>query len=187
MLGVVCTATATRAASDSVALQSDGVHFLVHSPAAGWAFQVDGVGSDNAPSPEGTLVWPLPPGPARIWCGSTDPTDTDWVAVEVVDPQGLFVPDRVSCASAARSSIDHAEGARGEQGNLVAVARRQIRGLRPDDTVEPAGYPATADREVRVVRGEETIAVGSYSPDGNGGWLLGGVTTCADTGIQWGT
>jgi hypothetical protein len=186
-LAVECTATGTAVATDTVAVQLDGVHFRVRSAADGRAFAVDGVGGDNAPFPTGSLIFAVPPGDIRIWCGPKEPTDADWVAIHVVDPGGLYAADQLSCASGTHGSIDYAEGARGQPGDPIAVARSQLQGMRPADIVESAGYPATAVRKVRVIRDSEIIAVGTYQPDGQGGWLLGGVETCSDAGIQWGT
>jgi hypothetical protein len=184
-LDVACTATGTTTVTDRVAAQPDGVRFHVTSPEVGRAFEIDNVGADNAPSPSGTLVWPLAPGTVRVWCGPSEPAETDWVAIEVVDPLGVYVPVALTCSSAAHGSIDYAEGARGERGDPVAIARRHLEGLRPDDTVERAGYPATADRKVRVMRGGSIAWVGTFISDGKGGWLIGATDTCAGVEFGW--
>lgn len=189
---VECTETGTSVATDSVAPLRDGVHFLVSSVAPGRAFQIDGVGGDNALAstelpPEETLVWAVPPGLIRIWCGPTDPTEADWVAVRVVDPLSTYVPVHLTCASATHGSTDYGAGERGEHGEPVAIARRHLRGLRPGDSVEHAGYPATAERKVRVIREGAIVAVATYIPDGHGGWLIGSTDICAGTDISWGS
>ena len=184
-LDVTCTTTGTIVATDRVAAQPDGVRFHVRSVEAGRAFEIDGVGGDNAPSPSGTLVWPLAPGTIRIWCGPSEPAETDWIAVEVVDPLGIYVPLSLTCSSASHGSIDYAEGARGERGDPVAIARRHLTGLRPGDTVERAGYPATAERKVRVLRDGSIAWVGTFISDGKGGWLLGATDTCAGVDLGW--
>jgi len=186
-LAVDCTATGTTPATDSVAVQLDRVHFRVRSVAEGRAFQVDGVGGDNAPFPSGTLVWAVPPGDIRIWCGPTDPTAADWVAIRVLDPNGLYADDQLACASATHGSFDFGEGARGQPGDPIVIALGQLQGLLPGDHVEGAGYPATALRKVRVTRDGAIVAVGTYQPDGEGGWLLGGVDSCSDAGLRWGS
>lgn len=185
-LAVDCTATGTSVAGDTVGVQLDGVHFRIQSVAEGTAFQVDGVGGDNAPFRTGSLTFAVPPGDIRIWCGPTDPSAADWVTVHVVDPGKLYTADTLSCDSGTTGSVDYAQGARGEPGDPIAIARRQLQGLRPADIVEGAGYPATEVREVRVTRDGAVIAVISYQPDGNGGWLIGGAQTCADAGLKLG-
>ena len=185
-LAVECTDSGTTVATDSVDVQPDGVHFQVHSVAEGRAFQVDEIGADNAPT-DGVLVWALPPGMIRIWCGPNDPTDSDWVDIHVVDPRGTYVPVTLACASATHGSLDYGEGARGEQGDPAVIAKRHLRGLRSGDVVEAAGFPAAVERKVRVTRGRNVIAVGTYMPDAADGWLLGGTDVCGDSGISWGS
>ena len=184
-LAVDCTDTGTTAATDSVSIQADGVHFQVHSVATGRAFTVGDIAADNAPSPDGVLVFPLTPGTVQIWCGPTDPTDADWVTVHVVDPTGIYVPAELTCASGSHGTIDYVAGAHGVRGDLVANTRKHLRGLRPGDVVEAAGYRATQERKVRVTRGGEIILVATYTPDDYGGWLLGGTNICEGSGITW--
>jgi hypothetical protein len=185
-LEVECNETGTRVVTDTVAAQPDGVHFHVRSVEAGRAFQIDGVGGDNAPAPDGLLVWAVPPGAIRVWCGPAQPTESDWVAVAVVDPLRVYAPAELTCESQTRGTNDYPAGARGEQGDPVAIAQRHLRGLRPGDAVSSAGYPATADRTVRVTRVGTNVAIGTYSPDDHGGWLLGAVVACGDSDITWG-
>ena len=186
-VAVECTSTGTTVATDTVAVQLDGVHFRVSSAEEGRGFQVDGVGGDNAPFPSGTLIWAVPPGDIRIWCGPDQPTNADWVTIHAIDPGGLYAADTLSCASGTHGLIDYAQGARGEGGDPIAIAQRQVLGRRPSDIVEGAGYPATEQRKVRVTRDGAIIAIGTYQPDGRGGWLLGSIETCGDSGIQWQT
>ena len=184
-LDVACTATGTTVATDRVAAQPDGVRFHVTSPEAGRAFDIDGVGGDNAPSPSGTLVFPIAPGTVRIWCGPSEPSETDWVTIEVVDPLGVYVPVSMTCTTGAHGSFDFVEGARGERGDPVAIARRHLDGLRPGDSVERAGYPATDERKVRVMRDGSIAWVGTFISDGKGGWLLGATDTCGGVEFGW--
>jgi len=186
-LTVDCTESGTTTASDSVAVQPDGVHFQVHSAAAGRSFQVDDVGGDNAPSPEGELIWPLAPGSIRIWCGPTDPTDADWVTVRVVDPAGVYVPVQLSCETAAHGSLDYGAESPGDHGDPVAITRHRLHGLRPGDVVEAAGYPARdEERKVRVTRNGKILVVATYTAAADGGWLLTGTDTCGGTDLTWG-
>ena len=186
VLEVECTATGTTVASDTVAVQPDGVHVHVRSVADDRSFQIDGVGGESAPAPEGDLLWTMPPGDIRIWCGPTDPTESDWVAIRVVDPVGIYVSTQLVCPSVTSGVLDYGLGAQGQRGDPVVIAREALRGLRPGDTVEPAGYPVTSERSVRIMRGGEIAAVGTYRGDGNGGWLLSTTAICGDTGISWG-
>ena len=184
VLDVACAETGTTVASDTVAAQPDGVHFSVHGGGNDRTFTIEGVGGGDADS---ETAWDVRPGPVRIACTSiSDPSDTDWISVTVVDPQGLHPPALPTCVGESVSGIiDYAQGARGDKGDPVTIARRQASGLLPGDVVERAGYPATPLQKVRIVRDGVILAVGTYRRDGAGGWLREGVDRCTDTGIQW--
>ena len=183
-LGVQCTATGTTLASDRVAAQPDGVHFRVASVEPGRAFQIDGIGGENA---EGELVWEIPPGPARLWCGPLpDVGDHDWVPVDVVDPLGLYSNVKLACASVALT-LDYPGGTRGEVGDPVVIARRHLLGLRPGDVVDAGGYPAARQRKVRVMRAGTPVAVATYASDDRGGWILSGTEVCNGSNVRFGS
>jgi hypothetical protein len=189
VLDVECTKTGTTIGGASVAAQPDGVHFRIrNSSGEARGFEVDGVGGDNAPALEGTAVWIIAPGPARIRCQSLDPgADAEWAAFTVSDPAAVYVADGITCDVRSSGIIDYAQSAPGEQGDPVDIARRHLHGIRPGDLVERAGYPATEVRKVRVVRDANVIAVGTYAPAQDGGWLLSQVDTCSDAGLNWGS
>ena len=148
---------------------------------------IDGVGSDDASGPQQNQVWLLPTGPARVWCGDTDPASSeDWIDIELVDPDGYYIADVVDCASASGATIDYVNNAKGPHGDPIAVARRQIKGLRDGDLVERAGYVGGPGTKVRVVRDGHVVAVGSYSSDHAGGWLIDMTTVCGGSGLTWG-
>ena len=186
---VTCTATGTTIGTSRVAVQEDGVHFLVRNASGeSRGFDIDGVGGENAPDTEGTLVRAVPIGVARIWCGPPAASEADWISIEVLDPSGFYIPDKVECGSeAVNGSIDYVEGAKGRKGDPVAIARQQITGLRAGDEVGRAGYRRSDAPEVRVVRDGKVVAVATYASDGAGGWLIGDTTACTGTGLGWGS
>ena len=187
VLAVTCTPTGTEAASSRVAVQPDGVHILIRNASGGAPlFEIDDVGGSGAPDDAEERVWELPVGVARIRCEpDTAQSEVPWITVQVVDPNGFYVPDRPDCAAVSAATLDYAAGARGPAGDPVDVARDQITGLRAGDEVGPAGYVARDSKKVRVVRDGTVIAVGNYHPDGAGGWLLGEIETCSDAGLAW--
>ena len=188
ILEVTCTPAGTVAGSSRVAVQRDGVHIRVRNTSgASRTFEIDGIGGGNAPDTEEIQVWALPISDARVWCGPSAATSSDWIPVVVVDPSGFHVRDQLDCSSGTAGSVDHVEGARGSKGDPVAVARRQITGLRDDDVVERAGYTGSDEPKVRVTRGGMVVAVGSYLSDGHGGWLITSTTSCAGSGLGWGS
>jgi hypothetical protein len=188
-LDVTCTPTGTTVGSSRVAVRDDGVHFQVRNTSGeSRGFDVDGVGGQNAPDAEGTVVWALPTGVARIWCGPSAASEADWISVEVVDPSGFYIPDTVEYGSeVVHGSTDYTEDAKGRKGDPVAIARQQITGLRAGDQVGRAGYRRSDEPKVRVVRDGKVVAVGTYTSDGAGGWLIGDTTACADAGLGWGS
>ena len=69
-------------------------------------------------------------------------------------------------------------------GDVVDIAKSQLRGLAADDVVEHAGYPlATGNQFVRVIRDGRTVAAVEYTPDGQGGWLIAGSNSCEGSNI----
>jgi hypothetical protein len=126
----------------------------------------------------GTEVFTFGPGSYRLTCGGSASTFV------VVDPDRLYTPTELICATQTSSSMDYVAGARGPRGSVVAVAGAELRGLAPGDVVERAGYQqAAGDQLVRVVRGGQVVAVLQYSDDGHGGWLIGGIRACSGSGI----
>ena len=101
----------------------------------------------------------------------------------IVDPNGLWVDDRVTCEDRSIGIIDYGEGAEGEHDDLVAAFRRIVTGLLPTDQVMRAGYPAAVKRAVRIVREGTVVAVGTYAEHDPGNWLLSTVEKCASAAI----
>ena len=154
VLLVTCTPSGSEVETPRVAVQRDGVHVQIRNTiGADVAFMVDGVGGDNAPDPQQNQIWLLPTGPARVWCGNTDPVSSeDWINVELVDPHAYYVADAVECASASGATIDYVENATGPRGDPIEVARQQISGLRDGDLVERAGYAGSPGARSRCSR-----------------------------------
>jgi hypothetical protein len=66
----------------------------------------------------------------------------------------------------------------------LGVARRRIEGLLPDDVVRAAGYPEEENASTVVIRDGEVIASNGFSRLAEEGWVIGGATVCADTGLS---
>jgi hypothetical protein len=172
-----------------VGVQADGVHFLVIAPEDQTAIVGDGLGNepDEWLSGSGQAVSTLLGiGRYEVACrdGETDEVAPVRAPLEIVDPGGLWVEDRLRCADWSMGITDYAEGADGEHGDLVAALRRHVTGLRPGDLVTPAGYPATAAREIRVVRDGTVVAVATYEEREPGNWLLSAFAVCGNSGIR---
>ena len=96
-------------------------------------------------------------------------TTGGYVQVEVVDPEGVFVPTELPCGDVTGWFYDYAPDAEGDP-DPVASAREQ-EWVEPGDIVEPAGYPESETRLVRVVRDGEIVAVLEYFRNGPDEWL----------------
>ena len=170
------------ALSSAVRPRTDGVHILVTNTSdIDLSFQWD-LGGDGAPVGRRELVLTLPPGVARIRC--QDPSEDagapgGYVELEVVDPDGIYVPTELACDEVTGWFADFAPGATGDP-DPVQSAKDHLSGLEPGDVVEVAGYPDAEIRQVRVVRDGEVVAVLEYSSDGQDGWLQSSGGSCID-------
>ena len=180
-LDVTCQGAETFVDGAVVAAQADGVHVLIRNPYRSDLDVVlerpdgEAVTDAQVEQAEAEIVIAAEPGRYAIRCGATG------VPVEVVDPAGRYISADLGCpgASGTAGVIDYPPGALGAKGDVVAVARLELRGLRTSDSVERAGYPAsTGPAAVRVLRLGSVIAVLGFAPDGHGGWLLTGTRSC---------
>jgi len=186
---VTCDGTATRIPLPRVRARPDGIHVRFANVSGQMQpFDVDdatglAMFGDSVPIGGGVSVFTIGTGVYRLGCGGPS------IPFAVVDPDGVYASSDLGCGngSGTTGTVDYAETARGRQGSVVDVARLELRGLRPGDLVEPAGYPAAAgERLVRVVRAGRAIAVLGYADDGHGGWLISTTRTCPGAGITVG-
>jgi hypothetical protein len=98
-----------------------------------------------------------------------------------VDPDGLYVPVGLDCASVVGEAGSYADGATGYTGDPVQIARDHLSGLEFDDLVERALYPESEQPVVRVVRDGAVVATVRFFDDGPG--LARRFSRCADTPI----
>ena len=189
MVGVVTCTPAGASATTPVAVQPDGVHFVVDIPDDGAAMVGDGRGDEPDEWLSGTgqtVSTLLGTGSYQVACrgGATGEVLPVRAPLEIIDPGGLWLEDRLTCPDRVIGNTDFVEGAEGERGDLITALRRHVTGLRPDDLVTRAGYPVTQDREVRVIREGRVVAVATYEPAGPDAWLLGSLAVCGSSGIS---
>ena len=134
----------------------------------------------------------MPPGAYRITCVpryDRDAIPITMEPLELVDPDGLYRPARVSCITggAVQMYVDYAQGARGRVGNPVRLVEERLRHLQPGDVVAPAGYPDVEptgkSRPVSVTREGRTVFVAWLETFGHG-WLVGSTQACVDDGVK---
>ncbi len=182
-LEVACDGTRTDIPTPLVRTQPDGIH-IHFANTSGRALDLSIEGAfggtgDSIPGVGGTYVYTFSTGSYQLTCGATTASP-----FAVVDPDRLYAPAELGCASGTTGTSDYVAGARGPRGSLLDVARTELRGLQSGDVVEHAGYPqAAGDQFVRVVRQGEVVAVLGYADDGHGGWLLGGTRACSGSNI----
>ncbi len=182
VLDVHCGPGAPVLGSARVRASRDGIHVRVTGQ-PGWALGIDyELGRESVPleAERLDLVLPIAPGDVTVDCGDpTLPNIPPSSALRIEDPDGFYrsMAIGVNAGSCFAGSVDYAEGAKGKAIDPVLQARKALRGLRPGDIVERAGYPVDQG-SVRVVRAGEVIGVLTYEQDGNGGWLPTGSTLC---------
>lgn len=176
---VDCDGITTQVRTTSVRPQPDGVHVLVSNTSGmDLAFQWE-LGGDNAPEGEHELVLQIAPGAVHVRCqdpGEDAGAPGGFVALDVLDPEGLYVPTELACHEISGWFADFGEDATGDPDPVRSV-RDSLSWLRPDDVVERAGYP-DASPIVRVVRDGDVIASVWFMSDGTGGWLQEHGETC---------
>jgi hypothetical protein len=183
---VVCSEGGTRVETPSVRAQPDGVHVVVDNELGfdtGFSMKYEnGAGGRNAPMGESGHVVPAPPGSLEIGCyKDRNATESDLQRVDVVDPSGIYRSTELGCDSIVGGVGDYPQGATGERGDPVDLARtrfEQVTDIRDADVIEIAGYPEDELRTVRLVRGGRVVATISFYESGQGGWLEDTFSRC---------
>lgn len=188
-----CDASGSITPSHSVvAARPDGVHLAIDNTGdTPVSFAIEGLGGDGAePGEHKETVWQIPPGAATVSCSMIThglSGSASSATLEVVDPNGLYVPAEFECASgeAYGSISDYADGTNGFAGDAVQVARDHVSGLEFDDLIERAGYPESRLPVIRVVRDGAIVGKVTLRDDGSGGWLEDSIQGCSGTQFGW--
>jgi hypothetical protein len=188
-----CDASGSITPSNTVvAAQPDGVHLAIDNTGdTPVSFSIEGLGGDGAePAAHKETVWQIRPGAATVSCSNTTHGPFGFsssATFEVVDPNGLYVPAELECASgeAYGSISEYADGTNGFAGDSVQVAREHVSGLEFDDLIERAGYPESRLPVIRVVRDGAIVGKVTLRDDGSGGWLADSVQGCSGTQFGW--
>lgn len=183
---VMCEGDQTRVMTPEVRPQPDGVHITVDNASdQDLAFIVSGVGAENAPTGTGDTVWALAPGPVDVACHDPDRDagDAEFARLTIVDPEHLWTPSTLGCASPGGVGM---EGARVGDVDVdpLQIAREHLVGIAPTDRLDAAGYPAASTRQVVVVRDDQVIASVSFEAS-SGSWYLTSLESCPGIDIRW--
>ncbi len=153
-------------------------------------------GGNGAPPGESSSVWTYPPGTYSLSCAPTPEPGEAGVAgigkLEVVDPDGHYVPAELECATGEAYGSGAAYAAGGDDaeptgfaGDPVQVARDHVFGIEFDDVVERAGYPESEQPIIRIVRDGAVVGKVTLRDDGSGSWLDDTVEGCGGTQFGW--
>jgi len=170
------------------AARNDGLHLEVMNEGnreAHLTLERDSSGGAGVAAPPGTSehVVAVGPGPWKVTCYEVGPVAS--ATVELVDT-GIWVSTELDdCEFPESSHGDPPRKVADDRSELPELARRgleDLAGLEPGYEVEPAGYPEQEEAIFRARRDGRTIGTMSFYPDGEGGWLEGSATACADSG-----
>jgi len=191
LLKVICYDDgSTELLDDTVKASADGVHIQVDNR-AGEFVSLNGTAIDFG---EGITedVAQVAPGEAKVacWPGSMHRgPEPKRLPVTVIDTAGHWRPGELGCGEdslIAGQTNDYADGSPGIEGEPVDIVRENTPGLEEGDEVVPIGYPeANYGRAVGVKRDGAFVAIIGFTPTDKGRWLIGGGSTCADSGIRF--
>jgi hypothetical protein len=203
LLEVTCTEKSMKLGSTEVQPQTDGVHIRIDNregPGAFWEATLlgredgrfDTFGNGLEPGVN-TIVHTFPPGPIFVNCftgslNASEITRDDLVRIDVRDPNGLWVSDRLAC--------DRSVNAKGFQADAGATSphepdpeqaiRLHVPGVQATDKVIPAEYGVRQHYAWMIVRrGSESLARFQVVAHGNR-WGVHFGDTCAGSGIAEG-
>ena len=177
---IVCTEDGgTRLWTPVVEVQADGVHIDVDNRAGAQA-SIDDFHLDVGPGRHKEVVR-TPPGRMKVACnpfnqdrGSKKPVKYD---LELVDPEDHWVSTELECETdAVVASTSYAPEPIGD-GDPAEAVKEVVKGLKPDDVVEPAGYPQADVPAVRIVRDSKVVGVVGFA-ETDGGLGIEGTSTC---------
>ena len=132
-----------------------------------------------------------PPGSVEVACwpfsghGGPEPTT---LPLQILDPNSYYRSPELECEGGMvwDQINDFIAGAKGTPGTPLAIARDRVRGSEPGDEFVTVGYAEQEDAtSVAVVRDDATVAVISFMPADDGGWLLAGGSGCDETDIRF--
>jgi hypothetical protein len=188
---ILCTEDGeTRLWTPVVEVQADGVHVDVENR-AGEPTSFFGLGSLEVGEGRHQEVITEPPGGMRVACYPFSQHEVKAKPVrydlELTDPKDHWIPTELECGSGEIQSVisDLAELEESLPRNPVALVEEQVKGLRADDVVELAGYPEARVPTVRVVRGDDVIAVFGFHPADDGGLAIESGDSCGAAALRW--
>ncbi|MDP9328188.1 MAG: hypothetical protein M3P10_08270, partial [Actinomycetota bacterium] len=187
---VRCTDGVAEVETPTVRPQPDGVHILVEAPGSGDELGVIFESTidrsaylSGSQDPRNGIVREMGAGTWRVACysGPGEPNGVagDAPSLEVVDPDGIWIPTTLQCTG-QESGISLTQ----EFSASAKDAIHAVTGVLPTDVVEPAGYPEGSSAVLvwRVVRDGSVVAWLHLRQAGDEWSVIAGMG-CTDAGI----
>jgi hypothetical protein len=131
-----------------------------------------------------TVAVQMPPGHATMRCYDGHGHATNEVDLRVAEGSGRFVPYTLDCKTGTQrltpAAMKWASPSHAEKDALDAVLSA-VRGIRPADVIEVAGYPEAPDPTLRLVRQDRVLAAFDLTASGRT-WAVS-FTACREAGI----
>jgi hypothetical protein len=199
-LRVTCTSNGMELASTEVQPQPDGVHIQIENPEGligHWHATLlgrndgrfDTFGTDMG----GSNVFTFPPGPIFVNCfigpsfDAAKVTRDQLVKIEVVDPHGLWVSDRLACDQPVEATgFQPFAGLTDEENDHERVIRDHVPGVLANDEVLPAEYGIREDYAWMIVRRDGENLARFQVTGHKGQWGVHFGETCPGSGIAEG-
>jgi len=182
---VTCDGSVASVSAPAVRARPDGVHVEAISQ-DGSPTTVDVSTEENGwiTSLKGSAALALAPGTYQLTCLDTSAEEETPAEVLVTDPDALWRSGDVTCTGGGgtRGSGNEPPATPEE---AIAYLRTIVLSFRPDDVLEPAGYPDAPSGWIRLVRDGQVAA--AWSVVGSGSSLgIGSTQHCPDAGITYG-
>jgi hypothetical protein len=187
---LTCGDRGARVLTPIVEAQADGLHVEMTNETAREVhvtLERDSGSGVGGAAPPGTSahVFAVGPGKWDVTCYGESAAPAEPPTFELVDT-GIWVSTEIDdCETTESAHGDPPMRVTDNRDDLPGLARRGLEdfmGLEPGYTVEPAGYPEQEEAIFRARRDRRTIGTMSFYADGEGGWLEGAATACADLG-----
>ncbi|MCJ7712005.1 MAG: hypothetical protein MUQ32_14380, partial [Chloroflexi bacterium] len=164
---VTCDGPTASVSAPAVRARPDGVHlegvrndnspatFYVSTEEAGWI--------ENA---EGAAALVLAPGAYELTCVDLSEEEEPRAEVLVTDPDGLWKSGEIECEGGGGVTGSGSEPPASPEA-AIAYLRSIVLNFRPDDVLEPAGYPDAPLGRIRLVRDGRLAAAWSVVGSGS--------------------
>jgi hypothetical protein len=185
---VVCRADSVAVDTPVVRARMDGVYVTIENAGDVWGFEFRSVSDphstwNSGPIDAGTtrVIDAAGPGEVLVACLRTpDDRDAPTAELEIVDPDGLFVPWDPACGFGEQFRMTLAA----DQDEDAATVFRRVPGVEPSDHLRTPKYPGSPQYGPTVMVFREGVAVARFMAQQIGTeWHLL-INACPGSGIE---